>query len=779
MDDKFEPGEGIEDAEEKQRAKDRSNYFAHSAPGQATDVWQSLPEHLMQAASKAAAFANVFGAGALARLGGCLHDVGKYAQKFQDRLHGDPHRVDHATWGARIARERYGPLGTLLAYAIAGHHAGLADGAPDKDQQRSTLRERLSDDYHKTLPPLLPEWERELVLPEKVGLPEGFRPTKGSDRGAFQFALLTRMIFSCLVDADFIDTDNFYRRIEGKATREENTGPSLQALRDRLNTHLASLPKNGGVNPIRAHVLGHVRGKAAEKPGLFSLTVPTGGGKTLASMAFALDHAIAHGLRRVIYVIPFTSIVEQNAQVFRDAFGELGEKAVLEHHSAFDDEAMRKRLGPNDGPQAQEKRWLAMENWDAPVVVTTAVQFFESLFSDRPSRCRKLHNIAGSVVILDEAQTLPLDLLRPCVTLLDELALNYRASLVLCTATQPALRKDQGFKGGLENVRELAPEPRELYRQLRRVTVRHIGRLDDEALADHLRQREQVLCIVNNRRHASQLFQSIADQPGAGHLTTLMYARHRSQVLTEVRQRLKDGKPCRLVATSLIEAGVDISFPTVLRAEAGLDSIAQAGGRCNREGLSPIETSEVLIFATANKDWKPPQEVKALAEAFGTIAPRHKNDLLSLEAIEAYFTEVYWKKGEQLDKYALLDRLRKSGIDSLPFETLAAKFRIIQTAMRPIIVPFVPGSDQMDPDIEKVLRELPFAPAIARKLQPFLVQVPRQAYDALLDAHAIQAVAPDRYGDQFIQLVNSKLYDEQYGLHWRNPQFLTTEKLMW
>ena len=215
---------------------------------------------------------------------------------------------------------------------------------------------------------------------------------------------------------------------------------------------------------------------------------------------------------------------------------------------------------------------------DAPIVVTTAVQFFESLFADRPSRCRKLHNIAGSVVILDEAQTLPLELLRPCVTLLDELAVNYRASIVLCTATQPTLGKEQGFKEGLNNVRELAPSPQKLYRDLRRVHVRHAGVLDDEALADHMRQREQVLCIVNNRRHARHLFDAIADQPGAYHLTTLMYARHRSRVLAEIRRRLKDGLPCRIVSTSLIEAGVDLSVRAVLRAEAGLDSIAQAAG---------------------------------------------------------------------------------------------------------------------------------------------------------------------------------------------------------
>lgn len=706
----------------------------------------------------------------MARTCGRLHDLGKYTNKFQRRLSGEAPRMDHATWGACVAHERYRGLGTLMAYAIAGHHAGLADGAVGEAQTRSSLRYRLSEDYRTSvLPPLLPDWQHDIELPDSVGMPEGFTALK--PRLAFQLSLLTRMIFSCLVDADFIDTDNFYRRIEGNEPRSENSGASLEVLRERLNGYLDGKPETGGINPLRADILAHVRGMAGESPGRFSLTVPTGGGKTLASLAFALDHAIAHGLRRVIYVIPFTSIIEQTASVFREAFGELGEDAVLEHHSAFFDD-------PQSELQSVEKRRLAMENWDAPVVVTTAVQFFESLFADRPSRCRKLHNIAGSVVILDEAQTLPLDLLRPCVTLLDELALNYRTSIVLCTATQPALTRVQGFKDGLEDVRELAPDPPLLYRQLRRVTVRHAGVLDDAAITDCLRQRQQALCIVNNRRHARHLFESIADQPGAFHLTTLMHARHRSAVLADVRQRLKAGEPCRLVSTSLIEAGVDVDFPMVLRAEAGLDSIAQAAGRCNREGRLPRDASEVLVFETANPDWAPPRELKLFAEAFRTIERAHREDLLALEAVTAYFQEMYWRRDGRLGE-ELIDLFRGAGIDSLPFETLAARFKVIRTTMRPVIVPYDPARPGLqDPFVIDVLRDLEYAPAAARKLQPFLVQVPEQAYKALWQAHAIQPVAPERYGEQFVRLVNPRLYDARFGLHWDNPQFLSAESLV-
>jgi CRISPR-associated endonuclease/helicase Cas3 len=758
-------------------------FYAHSTERPDKSDWQALSDHLVGTGERAAGHAAPFGGQVLARTAGRLHDIGKYTERFQSRLSGDLRRVDHATWGAWIARDRYGPLGTLIAYGIAGHHAGLANGRPGlEDQSRSSLHERLSDDYRdRELPPLLPDWERDVELPASLAFPDRFARHPKPERRLFQLSLLARMVFSCLVDADFVDTDDFYRRIEGRRSREEETGPrpTLHALRERLDAHLAGFPAEGGINPLRAQILREVRTKANMDPGLFSLTVPTGGGKTLASLAFALDHAIAHGLCRVIYVIPFTSIVEQTVQVFRTALGEFGrDDVVLEHHSAFFDD-------PKAAPQSIEKRRLAMENWDAPIVVTTAVQFFESLFADRPSRCRKLHNIAGSVVVLDEAQTLPQEVLRPCVALLDELARNYRVSPVLCTATQPALRLDQGFKDGLENVRELADEPPVLYERLRRVRVRHAGTLDDEALTDHLRRRGQVLCIVNNRRHARHLFEAIADQPGARHLTTLMHARHRSAVLAEVRKELKAGKPCRLISTSLIEAGVDVSFPAVLRAEAGLDSIAQAAGRCNRNKEWDIDASEVLVFEPANQEWRPPKELKLFAEVFRAIERDHRDDLLAMDAVAAYFRELYFRLGDgRLDREDLLGLLRNADIDGLPLDTLARRFKMIRTTMRPVIVPFAPGSHDEVPEVAAILRQLEHAEqagaaGASRRLQPWLVQVPEQAYRALWQAHAIAPIAPEKYGEQFTRLVNPRLYDARFGLHWDQPQFLEAEGLCW
>lgn len=737
-------------------------FYAHSTDNKNKSDWQLLSDHLSAVGRIAGEFASDFGAEPLGRAAGLLHDLGKYTQEFQNRLEGGA-KVDHSTWGARIAKERYSQAAALLAYGIAGHHAGLANG------KNGTERTSLEDRLRANLPELLPNWAEELFLPDKteLKLPTGFKPDR--ERIIFQQTVLARMIFSCLVDADFIDTDDYYRRFEGLPSRQQKQHAPLEQLRERLDTKLAEFKADKEINKLRANILTHVRDKAMQKPGLFSLTVPTGGGKTLASLAFALDHAIQHGLKRIIYVIPFTSIVEQNAQVFREAFGDLGEDAVLEHHSAFIEDQ-------KTAWESKDKRRLAMENWDAPVIVTTAVQFFESLFADRPSRCRKLHHIANSVVIMDEAQTMPLKFLRPCVAMIDELALNYRSSIVLCTATQPALLKEDGFRDGLNDVRELAPEPPKLYEKLRRVKVRHIGTKTDDELANELTKREQVLCIVNNRRHAHVLYKSICERAGAAHLTTLMYAKHRRQVLASVRQKLKDGEPVRLVSTSLIEAGVDVDFHTVLRAEAGLDSIAQAAGRCNREGKRELQNSETLIFATANEDWSPPPELKQYAQVFRSVLRRHLGDLLAPEALRAYFQELYWQQGnDAMDAHNLLGLLKESSPDSLPFETLAKKFKMIESNMRPVIVPFDPYTKEVIPEVERALRNMEYAGGVARCLQSYLVQVPQQAFIALRSAGAIQPVAPDRYGEQFMQLINKDLYDPHFGLHWSDPAFIKAE----
>jgi CRISPR-associated endonuclease/helicase Cas3 len=380
--------------------------------------------------------------------------------------------------------------------------------------------------------------------------------------------------------------------------------------------------------------------KAEALPGLFTLTVPTGGGKTLASLSFALEHAARHGLRRVIHVAPFTAIIEQTASVFRSALA--SEDDVLEHHANVDWPET-----DTDDESGGERRKLrrATENWEVPVVVTTAVQFFESLFAARTARCRKLHNLARSVIVLDEAQAMPLHLLRPCMAAIEELALNYGASVVLCTATQPALRVKDGFVGGFNigEDREIAPEPRALYAALKRVRVEVLPDPQPDAeVVQRFGKRDQMLCIVNSRAHARTLFEAIRHLPGAIHLSTLMVPNHRREVLAELRRRVAAGEAARVVSTSLIEAGVDLDMPEVWRAVAGLDSIAQAAGRCNRNGLLPM--GRVVVFEPAEA--KPPQALQAFWQATRPVLRTHE-DLLSLDAVGAYFRELYWQKGSE------------------------------------------------------------------------------------------------------------------------------------
>ncbi|MFC0269050.1 CRISPR-associated helicase/endonuclease Cas3 [Kushneria aurantia] len=753
-------------------------FYAHSTDSSHHD-WQTLADHLQAVAELAAQRADRFGMADSGRVAGLLHDLGKYSHDFQRRLAGSKEAVDHSTAGALVARERFpGGVGELLAYVIAGHHAGLANGRDEGG--RTPLAQRLQAE----LPALDECWRNELELPSQLRPPAGFSTRK--DRGFFQLAFLTRMLFSCLVDADYLDTERFYAATEGREAPSRGGGPGLDVLREALDIHLKEKQAQASasdVNRCRAEILDTVREQAGLEPGHFTLTVPTGGGKTLASLAFALDHALAHGMDRVIYVIPFTSIVEQNAEVFREALGEFGNSAVLEHHSAFDNREPRHRHDRD----SRDKLKRDSENWDAPIVVTTAVQFFESLFAAKTSRCRKLHNIARSVVILDEAQTMPLPLLRPSVAALDELARHYHTSVVLCTATQPALAEsddpERSFAGGLHHLRELAPEPRGLYQRLARVTVRHIGTLDDSGLHDEMLEVEQALCIVNNRRHARALYQSIADQPGAFHLTTAMCAIHRRKVLAEIRHTLAAGKPCRVVSTSLIEAGVDVDFPRVLRAEAGLDSIAQAAGRCNREGKRSAADSEVRIFATANDDWAPPPELKQFAQATREVLRHHGDDPLAPDAIEAYFRLLYWQQGpQQLDRHGLLKQIEEGRLDGLPFDTLEQKYRLIENTQYPVIIPY-------DDEARESLRHLAFtekAGGIARRLQPYIVQVPERGFRALERAGLIAAIEPDTFGEQFMVLIderpgelNDNLYSSASGLDWDEPTFRSAESNLW
>ena len=744
-------------------------HYAHSAESVSREKWHLLPAHLKDTAERAAAFLGAVGLADFGRAVGLLHDVGKYAPKFQRRLEGGG-RVDHSTAGAKIAIERYGDIpGKMLAFCIAGHHADLANGV--NGERTTALADRLQQPDGVD-----PVWEQQLTLTKPA--PRSLK-ARDKDSAAFCAAFLIRMLFSALVDADFLDTEAYYDKLSN-TEKPRGQHPSLSELSRRLSAHLDTLTANaegGEVNTLRREVLGHAKRRAAEPPGLFTLTVPTGGGKTLTSLAFALEHAVKHGLERVIYVIPYMSIIEQTAAVFRDALRRDDADAgdyIVEHHSTFDEDLITKR-------EAREKLRLAMENWDAPIIVTTAVQFFESLFSNRPSRCRKLHNVANSVIILDEAQTLPLQFLRPCVAAIDELARNWRASIVLCTATQPALGRNDGFRGGFERLRELAPDPTRLYRTLKRTRLRVEGTVDDLHLADRLRAERQVLCIVNTRRHARELYESVSGVDGSCHLTTSMCALHRRETLETVRARLTSGAPVRLVATSLIEAGVDVDFPVVWRAVAGLESIIQAAGRCNREGRAPV--GDVFVFEPAAGDGrKPPPDLEQSAAVARSVLRRREDDPTALEAIRGYFQDLYWYAGDgSLDTKDILRKLSecRSSLD-FPFETIAKEFRLIETPMVPVIVPYR-GSGGNDETAARLVRELEWVERpgrIARRLQPYVVQVPPRARGSLVAANAATVVREPDFDMQFVVLSNLDLYLPDVGLTWDDPTYRAAEGLV-
>ena len=752
--------------------------YAHSAQDKLGNLlpyehWQTLRSHSVNVGEMAEEFARVFGAQEIAYQTGKLHDLGKYSEPFNQRLHGGP-SVDHATAGAKIAVERWGNvIGKLMAFCIAGHHAGLANGNGEGDNRR-TLKQRLALQFGADIPALDNLWQQEIKLPQNLSAP----PLKAdAHHPFFSYAFFTRMLYSCLVDADYLDTEAFYLNLENKIA-ERGGYPDLNALQRNFNQFINDFrrriaqaseqteaeKRNAALNRLRSEILDHAVEQAAQAQGLFTLTVPTGGGKTFTSMAFALEHAKRHGMRRVIYVIPFTSIIEQNAAEFRKAFGELGEQAVLEHHSTFDD-------GKLQNEATKDKLRLASENWDAPIVVTTAVQFFESLFADRSSRCRKLHNIAGSVIILDEAQILPLNLLLPIMQAIKELAQNYRSSIVMCTATQPAVQAENGFYRGFENVREIAPKPTALFDKLRRTSVQHIGTQTDADLLAKLGEHSQMLVIVNNRRHARSLYDQAKHLDGTFHLITLMCAKHRSQKLDEIRGRLKNGESCRVIATSLIEAGVDVDFPLVMRAEAGLDSVAQAAGRCNREGKRPSENSFVWIF-TPEEQWKAPPELATQAAVMRLTADSFSDDLLSTQAVAAYFAELYQLKGSELDNKKILKMHNDTGQSlDFPFQTIADKFRMIESHMQPLIIPF-------DVEAENLISSLHHADHIGgllRKLQPYTVQIPESALAALYKAGRIEPINEKNFGKQFYTLIGLDLYDDVAGLSWEDNVFIKAE----
>ena len=540
-------------------------FYAHSLQGKPTEQWQLLEDHLLNVAIRACKFAQPFHAGSFAKLLGYSHDLGKgtfawqaYLRHQNDILDDFSNyytgRIEHAVHGAQRLYSQSKEAGKLLAYCIAGHHGGLQNW---EDSPEKALRIRLGKKWPEVRIPIpIPELPKRLPF---ITLEETLF--------GFQLQFFVRMLFSCLVDADFLDTEAAL----GKSKAGwRSKYPTLSMLRKTFWNNFDRLREKADETNVRCQrevVLADCLRAANEETGLFSLTVPTGGGKTLASLSFAFEHAKKHNKRRIIYVIPFTSIIEQNAAVFRNM---LGDEAVLEHHCNFI---------PDDADWTSR---LATENWDAPIVVTTNVQFFDSFFSRKPSKCRKLHNVADSVLIFDEVQAIPVEKLMPCVEVIRELSLNYKVTSILCTATQPAIHFSSTFWSGLKDVREIIQDVPALFSALKRTEEAYIGTLSERELSGKLAEYKQVLCIVNTRQQALDVFNAIQTSQENIHLSALMYPAHRSRILADIRNRLENGSPCRVVSTQLIEAGVDVDFSCVFRAVSGIDSIAQAAGRCNR-----------------------------------------------------------------------------------------------------------------------------------------------------------------------------------------------------
>lgn len=688
---------------------------------------QTVEEHLDGTAIIASAFASAFKSSQYGYLAGIAHDIGKYSEGFQRRLFGGS-KVDHSSAGAlecaRIGQE-------LVGMCVAGHHAGLQDyGNQMADMKGDNtfvgrIKKAISD-------PSIACWGWTGSLPQTP-------PQPMFENDEYATSLWTRMIYSCLVDADFLDTEMFMKN----GDVERGSYDDINTLRERLEKYTSKWNNaNTELNIVRNRIRNDCVEAGKDQKGLFSLTVPTGGGKTVSSLAFALEHAKTHGMQRVIYVIPYTSIIEQNAAVFRDI---LGENNVIEHHSEAN------FLYDENYTDAQKRAALASENWDAPIIVTTAVQFFESLYSNKPSKCRKLHNIANSVVIFDEAQSIPIGHLLPCMAAIGTLVNHFGVSAVICSATQPLVsdlieKYAPGYK-----IREICRDVDGVFAALKRVRYYQVSFGSFSELASEINEKQQVLCIVNTRKTAKELFDSLSVD-GKFHLSTLMTPEHRKRELSEIKTRLKNGQVCRVVSTSLIEAGVDIDFPSVYREITGLDSIVQAAGRCNREGMLNAEESKVTVFSL---DTPIPKMIRINVGATKE-AIIQSNDIGGKETVDNYFRLYRSLIGnENIDKTNAVNNLCH-GISGclLPFATVAENFHLIDHNTKTVYIP----TDDNESLIEEI--KSGFADkATFRKMGRYSINIYENHYKSLYDAGDIKEIIPG-----VAVLKNMEQYDKNTGL---------------
>jgi CRISPR-associated endonuclease/helicase Cas3 len=729
--------------------------------------WQPLPVHLLNVARMAKRFAEPSRLDVEAELAGLLHDLGKYSTRFQARLFDRSVRgVNH--WAAGASYAATALKAWAVAFAADGHHTGIPalNEAEGGRPLRATVQNFIDSNRRMELTGQCPESLAELLArfeTDGLKLPI-FRPHPIIDK--FAESLHARMLFSSLVDADFLDTENHF---DPQQSAQRISVPDLEAelALETLKNHLATKPADGRVNVLRKQLLNDCLTAAEKASGLFTLTAPTGSGKTLCSLAFALQHVVYHNakyrkddpcrFRRIIVVIPYTSIIEQTARVYREELFEpgFGEEYVLEHHSAVAPRERKEDQGRDAENERLRRARLAAENWASPLIVTTNVQFFESLFSNRPSDCRRLHNIARSVVLFDEVQTLPPHLVPSLLSAVRLLTQDYGVTAVFMTATQPAFAS-----AGEALPYDWKPEPistneTALAEALRRTEIQLP--LDDEQLAwadlaARLTTQPQSLCVVNTTKDARELFRLVREihQEGAFHLSARMCPAHRQEKLEQVRERLKCGEPCRLVSTQLIEAGVDVDFPIAYRALGPLDSIIQTAGRCNREGRHP-EPRPVIVFRPLETKLPPGAYALAARKTEEFLARHPGAPLYQPEIYRKYFAELYKLVGPEK---AEADAVFKLSAD-LNFPAAAEACRLVGNETRPVLVKWKCGTQFA----EKLERQKHLTAGECRRAQRFSVNLYQGEF---IEAKARGYIYQPAEGWDF--WVWNSDYDEHVGL---------------
>ena len=719
--------------------KPRENIISHVRPDDF--AVQTNEEHQLGVARLAGEFASAFGMKDYGVLLGLLHDKGKEQDDFQTYIKKVSglcpelivrNHPNHAYVGALLAKKLYPPFTPFLAYPIMGHHAGLYD----YDEYETILKE-------KTIPSEVTDSQLSINLTP---------PVLNVSPQLYEMNHLIRLLFSCLVDADYLDTEHFMK-VEQSQLRGGK--PSLAALKPLLDAYLEELSRKPAtpVNLIRNEVQRACLDAAEGEPGFYSLTVPTGGGKTLSSIVWAVNHALKYGKRRIIIAIPYTSIIVQTAQVLRDIFGA---ENVLEHHSNISFEVLADFQGEN-ATNASMQMKLATENWDYPIVVTTNVQLFESLYASRPSQCRKLHNICNSVLILDEVQTLPTDYLQPIINALKTYQRQLGVSVLFTTASQPVLvGKHRGCNPsvkleGIDKVTEIIPTDFRLHERLRRVNLHFddvVSSYDD--MARRISQFDRVLCVVNTRRDAAEIYNRLPKVDGelTIHLSRMMCPEHVAETIVKLKEALRDvgQKVIRVISTQLIEAGVDIDFPVVFRQEAGLDSVLQAAGRCNREGSIPLGDTYVFRLEKPLPPGFMSRTNSARIDMMDAV-----EDKFSPEAMTAYFGMLYGKVST-FDKSRMAERLEAS-TDFL-FRTASEEFHLIDDNATSVIVNWRNGMDF----VERLKEEGP-SYSLMKRLAQYSVNVRQNDLKLLIQAGALEEVLENIYA-----VSSPSFYDEHVGL---------------